>query len=182
MKSLPQGARAAAARCNRHVLRGREPRTPSGRVRSVRLVRLAPGITVPLFRLIVFAAAAIGVVIGGSAVWLAQGRHRKAARLNAREAARHSAPKSSVCARRPARPAPACPSPPPPSADAGRLDPASRHAASPCRSSPPPRSTPCSIPSGLADALARGVPGRHRGSRAPSSRDRAAGRRRRRCC
>jgi uncharacterized integral membrane protein len=45
------------------------------------------GITVPLFA-IVFAAAAIGVVLGGSAVWLSQGRHRKAARLNAREAAR----------------------------------------------------------------------------------------------
>jgi uncharacterized integral membrane protein len=44
-------------------------------------------ITVPLFA-IVFAAAAIGVVLGGSAVWLSQGRHRKAARLNAREAAR----------------------------------------------------------------------------------------------
>lgn len=49
-----------------------------------------PQVSIPLF-LLVFGAAAIGVVLGGSAVWLAQGRHRKAARLNARMAARHKA-------------------------------------------------------------------------------------------
>ena len=49
-----------------------------------------PQVAVPLF-LLLFGAAAVGVLIGGSAVWLAQGRHRKAARLNARMAARHKA-------------------------------------------------------------------------------------------
>ena len=49
-----------------------------------------PQVAIPLF-LLLFGAAAVGVVIGGSAVWLAQGRHRKAARLNARMAARHKA-------------------------------------------------------------------------------------------
>ena len=49
-----------------------------------------PQASIPLF-LLLFGAAAVGVVIGGSAVWLAQGRHRKAARLNARMAARHKA-------------------------------------------------------------------------------------------
>ncbi|MHB2167275.1 lipopolysaccharide assembly protein LapA domain-containing protein [Alsobacter sp. R-9] len=45
-------------------------------------------VTVPLF-VVIFAAVAIGVILGGSAVWLAQGRHRRAARSHAREAARH---------------------------------------------------------------------------------------------
>lgn len=44
-------------------------------------------IAVPLF-LVVFLAAAIGVIIGGVAVWFGQGRHRRAARDNARDAAR----------------------------------------------------------------------------------------------
>jgi uncharacterized integral membrane protein len=47
-------------------------------------------VSVPLF-LLVFLAVAVGVVLGGAAVWLAQGRHRKSARLNAREAARFRA-------------------------------------------------------------------------------------------
>ncbi|MCP8938815.1 LapA family protein [Alsobacter sp. SYSU M60028] len=48
---------------------------------------IGPAISLPLFA-IVFLALAVGVVLGGSAVWLSQGRHRKAARLHAREAAR----------------------------------------------------------------------------------------------
>jgi uncharacterized integral membrane protein len=40
---------------------------------------------VPLFA-IVLAAIAIGVLLGGFASWLAQGKHRKAARRNRREA------------------------------------------------------------------------------------------------
>jgi uncharacterized integral membrane protein len=49
-----------------------------------------PPIQVPLF-LIVFVAMAVGVVLGGIAVWFGQGRHRKAARVNARAAAKHKA-------------------------------------------------------------------------------------------
>jgi len=45
-------------------------------------------VSVPLF-LVIFATLAFGVVLGGSAVWLTQGRHRRAARVHAREAARH---------------------------------------------------------------------------------------------
>ncbi|KPH80910.1 MULTISPECIES: LapA family protein [Bosea] len=41
---------------------------------------------VPLFA-IVLAALAVGVLIGGLASWLAQGKHRKAARRSRREAA-----------------------------------------------------------------------------------------------
>ncbi len=40
---------------------------------------------IPLFA-VVLAALAIGVLIGGLASWLAQGKHRKAARRNRREA------------------------------------------------------------------------------------------------
>ena len=40
---------------------------------------------VPLFA-IVLAAIAVGVLIGGFASWLAQGKHRRAARRNRREA------------------------------------------------------------------------------------------------
>jgi uncharacterized integral membrane protein len=40
---------------------------------------------VPLFA-VVLAALAAGVLIGGFAAWLAQGKHRKAARRNRREA------------------------------------------------------------------------------------------------
>lgn len=49
----------------------------------------APGFTiaVPLFW-VIFAALAIGVVLGGVAVWLHQGRYRKAARQSRREAER----------------------------------------------------------------------------------------------
>lgn len=39
---------------------------------------------IPLFA-VVLAALAIGVLIGGFASWLAQGKHRKAARRNRRE-------------------------------------------------------------------------------------------------
>lgn len=49
---------------------------------------LGQAVTVPLF-VVIFASLATGVILGGSAVWLAQGRHRKAARTHAREAARH---------------------------------------------------------------------------------------------
>jgi uncharacterized integral membrane protein len=47
-------------------------------------------LSIPLF-VVVFVAVALGVVIGGCAVWLAQGRYRKAARTAAREAARNRA-------------------------------------------------------------------------------------------
>lgn len=49
-----------------------------------------PPLGVPLF-LVLFVSLGLGVVLGGSAVWLGQGRHRKAARLNAKAAARHKA-------------------------------------------------------------------------------------------
>lgn len=39
----------------------------------------------PLFA-VVLAAIAVGILIGGFASWLAQGKHRKAARINRREA------------------------------------------------------------------------------------------------
>ena len=39
----------------------------------------------PLFA-VVLAAIAIGILLGGCASWLAQGKHRKAARVNRREA------------------------------------------------------------------------------------------------
>ena len=39
----------------------------------------------PLFA-VVLAAIAIGILIGGFASWLAQGKHRRAARVNRREA------------------------------------------------------------------------------------------------
>jgi uncharacterized integral membrane protein len=39
----------------------------------------------PLFA-VVIAAIAVGILIGGFASWLAQGKHRKAARINRREA------------------------------------------------------------------------------------------------
>ena len=39
----------------------------------------------PLFA-VILAAIAIGILIGGFASWLAQGKHRKAARVNRREA------------------------------------------------------------------------------------------------
>jgi len=47
-------------------------------------------LSIPLF-VIVFVAVAAGVMIGGCAVWLAQGRYRKAARVAAREVARNRA-------------------------------------------------------------------------------------------
>lgn len=49
-----------------------------------------PPLGVPLF-LVLFLSVAVGVVLGGTAVWLGQGRHRRAARLNAKAAARHKA-------------------------------------------------------------------------------------------
>ena len=39
----------------------------------------------PLFA-VILAAIAVGILIGGFASWLAQGKHRKAARVNRREA------------------------------------------------------------------------------------------------
>lgn len=47
-------------------------------------------IEVPIFWL-VFACVAAGIVLGGMAVWFKQGRHRKAARANRREAAKFKA-------------------------------------------------------------------------------------------
>jgi len=47
-----------------------------------------PTITLPLY-LILFAVGLLGVIAGGSATWLAQGKHRRAARHHAREAKSH---------------------------------------------------------------------------------------------
>ena len=60
----------------------------------------------PLF-LVVFAALIVGVVLGGAAVWLSQGRYRKAARRSAREArsAHAEAEELRAAAHPPARPA-----------------------------------------------------------------------------
>jgi hypothetical protein len=51
--------------------------------------REAPEIafTIPLFALI-FGAVMLGVIVGGVAAWLAQGKHRRAERLYRREARR----------------------------------------------------------------------------------------------
>jgi uncharacterized integral membrane protein len=53
------------------------------------LAREAPAITLtlPIF-VVIFAALMAGVLIGGIATWLRQGRHRKAARENRRECER----------------------------------------------------------------------------------------------
>ncbi|HEV7327169.1 MAG TPA: LapA family protein [Bosea sp. (in: a-proteobacteria)] len=45
----------------------------------------ALALDLPLFA-VILAAVAIGILIGGFASWLAQGKHRKAARVNRREA------------------------------------------------------------------------------------------------
>jgi uncharacterized integral membrane protein len=47
----------------------------------------ALGIRLPLF-VILFAALLLGVLLGGFASWIVQGRHRRAARANRREAER----------------------------------------------------------------------------------------------
>ncbi|HEV3247582.1 MAG TPA: LapA family protein [Beijerinckiaceae bacterium] len=44
-------------------------------------------VDVPLF-IVVFAALILGVLIGGIATWLGQGRHRKAARMHRRDVER----------------------------------------------------------------------------------------------
>ena len=44
-------------------------------------------VDVPLF-VVVFAALILGVLIGGIATWLGQGRHRKAARMHRRDVER----------------------------------------------------------------------------------------------
>jgi uncharacterized integral membrane protein len=48
---------------------------------------VAPKYPVPLF-LVVFAALILGVLIGGIATWLGQGRHRKAERMHRRDVER----------------------------------------------------------------------------------------------
>ncbi|MFC5420208.1 Protein of unknown function [Bosea sp. CRIB-10] len=45
----------------------------------------ALALDLPLFA-VILAAIALGILIGGFASWLAQGKHRKAARVNRREA------------------------------------------------------------------------------------------------
>jgi uncharacterized integral membrane protein len=45
----------------------------------------ALALDLPLFA-VILAAIAVGILIGGFASWLAQGKHRKAARVNRREA------------------------------------------------------------------------------------------------
>ncbi|GGC64227.1 lipopolysaccharide assembly protein LapA domain-containing protein [Chelatococcus reniformis] len=65
----------------------------------------ALGIQLPLF-VVMFAALLLGVLVGGLASWLVQGRHRRAARLNRREAERLKGEterlKSALAARAPA--------------------------------------------------------------------------------
>ncbi|WP_293857850.1 lipopolysaccharide assembly protein LapA domain-containing protein [uncultured Alsobacter sp.] len=51
---------------------------------------LGQTMSVPMF-VVIFVSVAIGVVAGGVSVWVAQGRHRRAARAASREAARHRA-------------------------------------------------------------------------------------------
>lgn len=51
---------------------------------------LGTSVSVPMF-VVIFGSVAVGVIAGGLSVWFAQGRHRRAARQNAREAARHRA-------------------------------------------------------------------------------------------
>ncbi|MEJ8570531.1 LapA family protein [Microbaculum marinum] len=47
----------------------------------------AVSVTLPLF-LIIFAALLVGVVVGGTAAWLSQGKWRRRARVHRQEAAR----------------------------------------------------------------------------------------------
>ena len=51
---------------------------------------LGQTVSVPMF-VVIFASVAIGVLAGGVSVWVAQGRHRRAARAASREAARQRA-------------------------------------------------------------------------------------------
>ena len=44
-------------------------------------------VEVPLF-VVVFAALILGVILGGAATWLGQGRHRRAARMHRRDVER----------------------------------------------------------------------------------------------
>lgn len=71
-----------------------------------------PTVTLPLY-LVLFAAGLIGVIAGGSATWLAQGKHRRAARSHAREAQSHRAELNRMKARDEAQQA--VPALPPPS-------------------------------------------------------------------
>lgn len=54
--------------------------------------------SVPLF-VLPLAAMILGVILGGFAVWLGQGRHRKAARLGRRAAARLEAERAELAAK-----------------------------------------------------------------------------------
>ncbi len=57
----------------------------------------AYAVTAPMF-VVLFAAVVVGVLLGGAAVWLAQGRHRRAARVGRREAERLSVETSRLSA------------------------------------------------------------------------------------
>jgi uncharacterized integral membrane protein len=51
---------------------------------------LGQTMSVPMF-VVIFGSVAVGVLAGGISVWVAQGRHRRAARVASREAARNRA-------------------------------------------------------------------------------------------
>ncbi len=59
-------------------------RLPSRSIRSIRAIRGSPG-SLPLFVLL-FAAIAIGMIVGSLATWVKQGRYRKLARQRSQEA------------------------------------------------------------------------------------------------
>ena len=74
-----------------------------------------PTISLPLY-LLLFGVGLIGVMAGGSATWLAQGKHRRAARQHAREAQSHRTELDRIKAREEAqRGAGGTPALPPPS-------------------------------------------------------------------
>jgi hypothetical protein len=76
----------------------------------------ALALSAPLF-LVLFAVLALGVLIGGCAAWLNQGRNRKAARLARAEADRYRAEterlRSQLSGAAPREPQPALPAPVP---------------------------------------------------------------------
>nr|WP_205800057.1 LapA family protein [Microvirga terricola] len=67
---------------------------------------------VPLF-LVIFAAVAVGVLIGGTATWIAQGKHRRARRQYKREVSRLQDEAGHLRAQTPMLPSSLPPSQPP---------------------------------------------------------------------
>jgi len=83
----------AFAFANRHFVTVSFDPFPSGDVPAF-------AISAPLFAVLI-ATAMLGVAAGGAAVWLAQGRHRRAARKNRAEAERWRAEAENARARAP---------------------------------------------------------------------------------